>query len=181
MNTDEDIEQLLQWRLRLAEKEAPPAPRASRLLEFCQPWWEVSPARSRRIFDRIAGLQFSFGHAMVAGGGSRSGHPVPVLLMRGDDEIEAAARVLYFNLRDGQLRLRFQLDAVPAPLEPALQVTFVAVDSTPLFAAEAVLTGENEYRLETAPPAPLSATWANLKVTDPMPFRFVLGPAEREA
>src|SRR5262249_31748035 len=140
MNTDEDIDQLLQWRLRLAEKEAPPAPRASRLLEFCQPWWQLAPERSRRLFDRVARMQFAFGHAMVAGGGSRSGHPVPVLLMRGDKEIETAARVLYFSLRDGQLRLRFQLDAVPAPLEPAVQVTFVAVDSTPLFATSAVLT-----------------------------------------
>jgi hypothetical protein len=105
---------------------------------------------------------------------------VPVLLLRADQEIAASARLLYFTARDGELRLRFSLDLPPevddAPAA-AWEVTFVGEGAVPLFVAVATLSLEREYRVEAGLPATLVASWAGLKVTDRMPFRFILGPA----
>jgi len=40
-NNNMPVEKLLRWRLSEAEEDAPPAPRATRLLELIRPWWEV--------------------------------------------------------------------------------------------------------------------------------------------
>lgn len=180
MKTETTVEKMLRWRLEQGGPEAPPAPRASRLLALSRPWWEVWPERTRQLCDRLGRIEMAYGHAMEKGGGARAGHPVPVLLLRGDQEIEAAARLLYFTARDGELRLRFTLELPPEVAEePAAtwEVTFVGESSTPLFIAVAALSVEREYRIEASLPPALAATWAGLKVTDRMPFRFILGPA----
>lgn len=180
MKSDTTMEKLLRWRLEQAGHEAPPAPRASRLLALSRPWWELWPERARQLCERVAGMEMAYGHAMERGGGSRSGYPVPVLLMRGAGEIEASACVLYFTARDGELRLRFCLDLpaeAPAQPETTWEVTFVGEKSQPLFMAVAELSLEREYRIEAALPPALAGAWAGLKVTDRMPFRFILGPS----
>jgi len=180
MKTETTVEKMLRWRIDEAGADAPPAPRASRLLALARPWWEVWPERARQLCDRVGRIEMAYGHAMERGSGGRAGHPVPVLLLQGDQEIAASARLLYFTARDGELRLRFCLDLPPEVAdEPAAtwEVTFVGEDSVPLFIAVATLSVEREYRIEAALPPALAAPWAGLKVTDRMPFRFILGAA----
>ena|SRR5688572_12692544 len=181
MKTETTMEKMLRWRLEQAGREAPPAPRASRLLALARPWWETLPDRATQLCARVSRIEMAYGHAMEHGDGRSAGYPVPVLLVHGDKEIEAAARLLYFTARDGELRLRFCLELPPeaADASPAntWEVTFVSSEGTPLFVALAALSVEREYRIEAALPPALTEAWAALKVTNRMPFRFILGPA----
>ena len=106
------------------------------------------------------------------------GHPVAALISEGDEERESPARVLYLSVRDGRLRLRFQLAPVPRT-DRLFEVTFVSEQPAlrPILAAYAALSGDGEYRVDVELPRELAAAWESLKVTDPMPFRFILRPA----
>ena len=171
------VEQLLRWRLARAEAEAPPAPRAARLLEQARPWWERWPEQFRARVQRLSTIQVAYGYAMVDTQGARGGHPVPALIAQAED-LETFARVLYLSVHGSQLRLRFQLHALPARSEPAYEVTFVSdADARPLLAAHATLSVGCEYRLDTELAEELATSWGALKVTDRMPFRFILRPA----
>src|SRR3979409_1189700 len=103
MKTKISIEQLLRWRLERAEAEAPPAPRAARLLELTRPWWETWPEKFQSFVDRLSTIQIAYGHAMADPAPSRNGYPVPTLLVCSTEEVETTARVLYLNVRDGRL------------------------------------------------------------------------------
>jgi hypothetical protein len=48
----------------------------------------------------------------------------------------------------------------------------------PILLASADLSGDNEYRVDVELPSELAAAWESLRVTDPMPFRFILRPAD---
>jgi hypothetical protein len=176
MTDERDIERLLRWRLERAESHAPPPARAARLLELARPWWETWPDRYRAVAERLFAVQpVMFGHAMTAATGDRTGHPVPALVIHIVEEYETSARILYLSIRDGRLRLRFQLDAGPARCEHALDVTFVSDDvPAPLLSATASSSIESEYRLDAELPADLERRWAAVKVTDRMPFRLIL-------
>jgi hypothetical protein len=81
------------------------------------------------------------------------------------------------SVRDGRLRLRFQLAPVPRS-DPAFEVTFVSESALrPILSAYADLSGDDEYRVDVELPTELVTAWESLKVTDPMPFRFILCPA----
>lgn len=179
MKTETTMEKMLRWRLEQAGREAPPAPRAARLLALARPWWETLPDRAAQLCARVGRIEMAYGHAMEHGGGRNAGYPVPVLLVRGAKEVEAAARLLYFTARDGELRLRFCLELPPEAADAlpdnTWEVTFVSNEGTPLFVAIAELSVEREYRIEAALPPALAEAWAGLKVTNRMPFRFILG------
>lgn len=181
MNRDDAIEQLLRWRLARAEADAPPAPRAARLLEQVRPWWELWPERFRSHVDRLGRMPLAYGYAMAAAELSRNGHPVPALIVRAD-EVETFARVLYFSVRDGRLRLRFQLDAMSSSHpEPVFETTFVPDrPGLPPFADAATLASSGEYRLDTELPTELVPEWTSLRVTDRLPFRLILRPTVRD-
>jgi hypothetical protein len=175
MKTEIPIEQLLRWRLAQAEAEAPPAPRAARLLELARPWWETWPEQFQALVERLGRIQITFGHAMAEPNPSRTGHPIPVMIAGTEDELEASARVLYLSVRDGRLRLRFQLETPSAPAEPVYEVTIVSeADARPLFSARACLSMDREYRLDAELATELAVRWERLKVTDRMPFRLIL-------
>jgi hypothetical protein len=176
MKTEIPIGQLLRWRLSQAEADAPPAPRAARLLELARPWWETWPEQFRSLLDRLGRIQMAYGHAMAEPRQSRGGgFPVPALIVLANQETESFARVLYFNIRDGRLLLRFQLDAVAAQAPERLEATFVADQSArPLLCAPATLSVDAEYRIDAELPAELAHDWEQLKVTDRMPFRLLL-------
>jgi hypothetical protein len=175
MKTKVPISQLLRWRLKQAEAEAPPAPRAARLLEMVRPWWETWPERFRSLADRLGRIQIAYGHAMAEPRPSRGGFPVPALVALADQEIEARANVLHINVRNGRLMFRFQLDAAAARLPERLETTFVAEPSgRPLLSTPATRSVDAEYRIETELPADLAREWEKLKVTDRMPFRLLL-------
>jgi hypothetical protein len=176
MDRNLSIEKLLRWRAESAEADAPPPPRAAVLLDLVTPWWELWPERFRAAAEKLAGIRVSYGYAMVEPQPGRSGHPVPALISRDDEDLEAPARVLYMSVRDGRLRLRFQLDPIPRA-EPGFDVTFVSDDaSIPPLSAYATLSVDNEYRLDAELPEDLARLWQTLKVTDQMPFRFILRP-----
>jgi hypothetical protein len=120
-------------------------------------------------------IHVAYGHAMAEPQQSRIGYPVPVLIVRAGEEQEASARVLYLNVRDGRLRLRFQLETAPAPAEPAYEATLIS-DATakPLFSARACLAAGHEYRLDAELAEGTPKSWEQLKVKDRMPFRFIL-------
>jgi hypothetical protein len=176
MTLDTSVDQLLRWRLARAEAEAPPAPRAARLLELVRPWWEVWPERFQAQVERLRRMQVAYAYAMVEPSRGRAGHPVPALISHAE-ELETFARLLYFAVYDGKLRCRFQLDSVPGKVEPTFEVTFVSdAASRPLLAAYATASFDSEYRLDADLSDELAASWAGLKVTDRMPFRFILRP-----
>ena len=172
-----DIENLLQWRRQRAEAEAPPAPSGAHLLKLVQPWWEKWPDRFAASARRLGSIQLSYGYAMAHPHQGHNGYPVPTLISEGNEEQEAPARVLYVSVRDGRLRLRFQLAPVPRN-DRFFEVTFVSETGLrPILSAQADLSADGEYRLDVELPSELAASWETLKVTDPMPFRFILRPA----
>ena len=78
--------------------------------------------------------------------------------------------------RDARLRLRFQLAPVTMH-ERVFEVTFVSeAGFQPILSAYADLSSDGEYRVDVELPSELAAAWESLKVTDPMPFRFILRP-----
>ncbi len=175
MKSKLSIEELLRWRLAKAEAGAPPPPRAARLLELARPWWEVWPQQFRSMVERLGQVQLTYGHAMAEPGQSRTAHPVPAFIVRAGEEIQAFASVLYLSISNGHLRLRFEIDSAHAQSDPAFEVTFVAVGTgVPLFSADAVLSVENEYRIDAELPEEVASQWQQLKVADRMPFRFIL-------
>ena len=173
------IESLLAWRRQRAEAEAPPAPSGAHLLKLVQPWWEMWPDRFAASVRRLAAVQLSYGYAMAHPPHGHSGHPVAALISREQDgDREAPARILYVSVRDGRLRLRFQLAPIPRS-DRVYDVTFISETGLrPILSASADLSGEDEYRLDVELPSDLAAAWQSLKVTDPMPFRFILRPAD---
>jgi len=175
VNSKIPFEELLRWRLSQAEAEAPPAPRATRLLEMARPWWETWPERFQLLVERLGKIQIAYGHAMAEPRQPRGAHPVPVLLVHAVEELETSARVLYLNVRDRRLLLRFKLEAVPVQLEKTLEVTFVCDQaSRPMLSAPATLSFDNEYRVDVELSDEVAQTWEQLKVMDRMPFRLIL-------
>src|SRR5262245_22461289 len=108
MTHDASIERLLRWRLSRAEAEAPPAPPAALLLERIRPWWEAWPERFRLQVERLGRMPLAYGYAMAgqSSGAEQRGHPVAALIARVED-VEAYVHILYINVRDGRLRIRF--------------------------------------------------------------------------
>jgi hypothetical protein len=181
MTNDMSVEQLLVWRLAQADADAPPAPRAARLLDLIRPWWEIWPERFQEHWDRLSTMQLVYGHATTEPQHVRSSHPVPALIAHAEG-VETFARVLYLSVRDGTLRLRFHLDANPGQTEPSFDVTFVSEPTgRPVLFARATLSVENAYRLDVELPEELVSSWEGLRVTDWMPFRFILRPRRAAA
>ena len=177
MNSPTSVEKLLRWRLARAEAEAPSAPRAARLLELARPWWETWPERLQKLVTRLGQMQVAYGHAMAEARRSPSEHLVPAIIAHAATETEASARVLYFSARDGQLRLRFQLNATQDCAEPVYEATFIGrTSSQPLFSSHIERSTNGEYSLAETLPEELASKWELLKVTDEMPFRLILRP-----
>ena len=178
MKKEIPIEELLRWRLEQAEAEAPPAPRAARLLEAVRPWWEVWPERFQALAERLGRMQLAYGHAAERSP-VRASHPVPTLIVRAQKEVEVSARVLYFTAREGRLRLRFQLEGSPEPPLKAYEAALISTASMrPVLAATATLSVESEYRIDASLPDELAQSWEALRVTDRMPFRLILRSEE---
>ncbi len=178
MRTEMPVEQLLLWRLARAESEAPPAPRGERLLELARPSWETWPQRLQSLVQRVGRMQIAYGHAMAEPCRAGGGYPVPALVVRLREEIETSVRVLYFNVRDGRLRLRFQLDGKPEAGQEAFDMTFVEGNAArPLLSAKAALSVDNEYRVDAELSEELARDWELLRVKDRMPFRLILRAA----
>jgi hypothetical protein len=179
MNPGISIEHLLRWRLARAEAEAPPAPRAARLLELARPWWETWPERFAGVVARLSQMEVSYGHAMAESRRAPTEHLVPALIVNTTTETETSVRILYFSMRNGQLRLRFQLGPSNDNSKLAYDATFVCrTTSQPLFAAPAERSTNGEYSLTQSLSQELAGKWAALKVTDEMPFRLILRPVE---
>jgi hypothetical protein len=179
MKPEISLEQLLRWRLARAEAEAPPPPSAAQLLELARPWWEIWPERFRGLVERLGRLEIAYGHAMAESRRSHTENLVPAIIVLTAAETETSVRVLYFAIRDGQLRLRFQLSAAHDCAEAVYDATFVCrTTSQPLFSSQATLSIENEYSLNAELSEDLVAKWNRLKVTDEMPFRLILRPVK---
>jgi hypothetical protein len=175
MKSESVVEQLLRWRLARAEAEAPRAPSGAHLLKLARPWWETWPEWFELLVERVGRIETSYGYAMAEQSRHRSGHPVAVLIVRGGEALETFARVLYINIRDGRVRLRFQLDAVCGDPFESFEVTFIDdKDARPLLSAQAALSVDSEYRIDTELSEELARGWEVLKVTDRMPFRLIL-------
>jgi hypothetical protein len=171
------MEELLRWRLAQAEAEAPPAPCAARLLELARPWWETWPKRFAELVERLGRIEVAYGHAMAEPPDRRGGHSVPALIVRIQEELETSVRLLYLDVRDGRLRLRFQLGRAMEPPEEAFEVTFVREPAMGApFSAPAVLSMDREYRLETELSEEIARDWEALKVTHRIPYRLILRP-----
>jgi hypothetical protein len=171
------IDQLLRWRLALAESEAAVPPSATHLLQLARPWWERWPDQFRLHVERLKQMPLAYGYAMANPDRQPRGYPVPAIITQAED-LETYARVLYLNVRDCRLRIRFQL-ATTASLSDAIEATFVSdgPEHSP-FSGQASLAQSGEYRMDVELPASLCQSWAPLRVTDRMPFRLILRPAQ---
>jgi hypothetical protein len=179
MNSPTSVQELLRWRLARAEAQAPPAPRAARLLELARPWWETWPERFQKLVTRLGQMQVAYGHAMAETRRLPGEHLVPAIIVHSASETEGSARVLYFSARDGQLRLRFQLNAAQDCAEPVYEATFICKTSDqPLFSAHSERSTNGEYSLVETLSEELAGKWELLKVTDEMPFRLILRPLQ---
>ncbi|HKH91834.1 MAG TPA: hypothetical protein VKA54_08525 [Gemmatimonadaceae bacterium] len=175
MSSEYDVERLLRWRSARAEADAPPAPSARQLIALARPWWERLPEQFAAYVERLRGQQLVYAHAATTPTQGQGPYPVPALLVRVAQEVESSARVLYLSVRDGRLRMRFRLDADSAVAEPRLEVTFVSDDqSRPLLEAVASQSTGHEYHLEVELPEWLESIWSELRVSDRMPFRFIM-------
>jgi hypothetical protein len=179
MNSESSLHRLLTWRAQQAETSAPPPPRAARLLELARPWWSRMPERFDELLAQLGAIHVRYGHAMVAGEPRGRGFPVPAIVERKNVEVSSLAHIGYFHLEGGRLRLRFQLQPPLEPAEPRVDATFVAHDEPAvLIEAKATLGPAGEYRIDVELPTTLAASWAALKVTDRMPFRFIIRGSE---
>lgn len=179
MNMETPFERLIAWRAAQAEADAPPAPRAGHLLERARPWWQVHPDRFLAWFAQLDAIEVRIGHAMEPAAGRSVSFPVPALIARTHVETSSLADILYFHLRGRTLRLRFQLHTRPELPDTHMEVTFVAAESAePLLSAVATVAPGGEYRLEVDLPAAVANAWGHLRVTDRMPFRFILRPGD---
>jgi len=179
MTSHTSIEELLRWRLECALAEAPPAPRAARLLALARPWWETVPERFRDLLAQVEALQPAIGHAMTDAHRSGTSHPVPVVIARGsnDDDFATVAHVLFIQVRNGMVRLRFQLQGGADSGATAYDATFVSsLAGHAPFEATAIRSVDHEYRVESEISPALEPSWSRLRVTDPMPFRLILRP-----
>ena len=177
MNSNTPIEELLRWRLQQAEAEAPPAPSAARLLALSRPWWEALPERFNALVERLGRIQVAYAYAQAEPRQSLGGHPVPALIVRPEEEVESSARLLYLEVRNGRLRLRFQLEAALEPAVEAFDVTFVS--ETPHeapFSALAILSLGREYHLDGELPEGVARRWEGWKVSQRIPYRMILRP-----
>jgi len=173
MKIDVPIEQLLRWRLARAEAEAPAPLRAARLLHLARPWWELLPERFDHLIQRLRTIHVEFGHAMADPNQSPTGYRVATLIAGEVENVETAARILYLSAHSARLRMRFELEQRNMPA--AIEVTLVDEQTgQPLLCASATLSLENEYRFEAELPPELARSWQRLKVTDRMPFRFLI-------
>ncbi|HEX2101247.1 MAG TPA: hypothetical protein VHF69_11310 [Candidatus Synoicihabitans sp.] len=172
------LEDLINWRSAQAEADAPPPPRAARLLELMRPWWQVQPERFRALLQQFDTMM-RVGYAMDPDRAQRENHPVPAVVAQTNVETNALADILYLSVRGRTLRLRFALRAAPELRRSKLEVTFVAADSPdPLFFSTATLGPDGDYRVEMELPAKLAEDWSRLRVTERMPFRFILRPQD---
>ena len=175
MNTDLTIEHLLNWRMDAAAGAAPPPPRAARLLAGSRPWWERWPARFEHLSERLCGMEAGYGYAATADPPPLGGCLLPTLIVQVREEVETSARLLYLQVRDGRLRLRFLVDAALAPIEGDLEATFIGEsDGRPLFVAPVIASPGREFRIDTPVDESIASRWEALKVTDRMPFRLIL-------
>ena len=173
MNTD--IQLLLHWHLARLENEAPPPPRAARLLEEARPWWDTWPERFQSMVERLGRMDVAYGHAMTDSMHTRAGFPVTALVDHGEEELETFARVLYLSLRDQRLCFRFHLNANFQPMVEHFEVTFISESKkAPILSASATRSVDNEYRVDLQVSEELAREWENLKATDRMPFRLLL-------
>lgn len=177
MNNNTSVENLLRWRLSQAEADAPPAPRAARLLELARPWWEVWPHQFQALAERVRQIQIAYGHAMAEPRQGRLGYPVPTVVVGAEGAWETTVRVLYLTVRDGRLRFRFQLAADAQPAPERFGTAFVSDHSAvPILCVPATRSVESEYRVDAELPAELARALEGVKVTDRMPFRLILRP-----
>jgi hypothetical protein len=178
MKSEVSIQQLLRWRLERAEENAPAPPRAALLIELARPWWERCPDVFRALAERLQQIPGdSFAHAMAEPQRGHPGHVVPTLITTNSGEREVYARILYFNIRDGQLRLRFHLEASTDLWQDSFEATLVAPGGdSPLLSQRAERSVDGEFHFEAGLPEELAESWQSLKVTDRMPFRLILRP-----
>src|SRR5215467_10680571 len=98
MKVEIPVQELLRWRLARAEDEAPPAPRAARLLELARPWWDTWPERFQKLVERLGELEVAYGHAMAETRRPSTEPLVPAIVVRTATETETSARLLYLRI-----------------------------------------------------------------------------------
>jgi hypothetical protein len=175
MERESEIKRLLRWRVTCAEAEAPLAPRASQLLRLEPPWWKSSPEQFRSAAERVCQIEIANGHATAEIPATRTGYPVPTLIVRNLDEVETSVCILYFGVRDAILRLRFRLNLASREMSQSYDATFVrALDGYPLLSTDAAMTAECEFTIKEDLANDLAKEWEPLNVTDQMPFRLIL-------
>lgn len=169
------VRKLLRWRFEKARAEAPPAASAARLLALARPWWEASPERFRLAIQRLRSLKIAPPHPLWKTLPSCARGPLPTVIVRTAEELEASVRILSLRLDKGRMQLSFQCVNETEPDEQELEVTFVSEStSQPLFCALATRSLSGEYSLEVELSSGLVENWKTLSVTDPLPFRLIL-------
>jgi hypothetical protein len=175
MNKEKPHDTFLHWRLNRAELAAPPPPNSDLLIERLRPWWEAWPEKLAAMRGQLANLRVTYGHAAVAATPDRTHVPVPTIFVDDDGPTGTVAKLVFLSLRDRTLRIRFEIDGLPTDGASDLEITMIA-DLSPhsVVSAEASPVAPGEYRAEVDLPSELAEQWAELKVSDRMPFGLIL-------
>lgn len=178
MNQHQKLSHLLRWKFEQSAKEAPPPPDYSFVEQEARMWWEAAPEAFQKLLRLLATLPAE--HGFAAGADETADQPtVPVVVDSREGSEATRGEILYFNISDGLLRLRFRLRPPLAQSPDRVRVTFVAnVDMTPVLVAWALPGIDEEFRLEGSLSPTLARDWSGLKATSPMPFRLVLQTGE---
>jgi hypothetical protein len=168
------ISDLLRWRMAQAQTEAPAPPDAWALIAQTRPWWKKWPEQFQAAVKSLGSLQVVYGRAHSLFNETSGGHPVPAVVIHGHQKQDCQARILFLTVREGSLRLRFRLVGPALPAEQTLEVTFVDREMRPILTASATLAANHQYRIDTELPPLLAQVWEQVKVTDQMPFQFII-------
>jgi len=183
MTSEKIAEEYLRWRFRLMKAEAPTAPSAAQLIERALPWWERNPERFRALVGRLEKMQSGNDHNAGLPDHGSEVHAMPVLIVRGDAEVEGFARVLDFKVCNGKLHFRFQVAPSFESGTSTLAVTFISHPaSRALLLTPAFGSSEVGYIVYTDLLPENAGAWTLLDETDHLPFRLILHltPALRE-
>lgn len=174
MNQHQKLSQLLRWKFEQSEIDAPPPPDYNFVEQEAPVGWEVAPATFQKLLRLLDALPAEPGFA--ADPSEIADQPtVPVVVDTGAGSEVTCGEILYLNINEGRLRLRFKLKPPLAQRQERMRVTFVSnVDMAPVLAAWALPSVDEEFRLEGSLSPTLERDWSGLRATSHMPFRLIL-------
>jgi hypothetical protein len=180
VNQHQKLSQLLRWQFEQSAIDAPPPPHYNFVEREAPIGWQMAPGAFQKLLRLLDALPAEPGFAADPDGNTDQ-PTVPVVVATGVGSEVTRGEILYFNIAEGRLRLRFRLKPPLAKRPERMRVIFVSnVDMTPVLEAWALPGVDEEFRLEESLLPTLERDWSELRATSHMPFRLILQAGESE-